>query len=100
MHSRTMGRAKFSQMDFLAAALAIAAAHGPAAVTIASITARLSAPTGSFYHRFISREVLLGALWVRTVLDFQQGVSEALDAGDGLRAALHTPAWARVHLDE
>jgi AcrR family transcriptional regulator len=95
-----MGRAKFSQMDFLAAALAIAAAHGPAAVTIASITARLRAPTGSFYHRFISREVLLGALWLRTVLDFQVGVSEALDAGDGLRAALHTPAWARAHPDE
>jgi AcrR family transcriptional regulator len=95
-----MGRAKFSHMDFLAAALAIAAAHGPAAVTIALIAARLGAPTGSFYHRFVSREALLGTLWLRTVLDFQTGISAALDAGDGLRAALHTPAWARAHLDE
>ena len=95
-----MGRPKFSQTDFLAAALAIAAERGPAAVTVASISERLSSPTGSFYHRFASRNVLLGALWLRTVLDFQQGTAAALDAGDGLRAALHTPAWAREHLDE
>jgi AcrR family transcriptional regulator len=94
-----MGHAKFTQMDFLAAAQAIAAAEGPAAATIASITARLKAPTGSFYHRFASRDALLGELWLRTVLDFQQGISVALDAGDGLRAALHTPAWVRAHLD-
>ena len=75
----------------------VAAAQGPAAVTIASITARLKAPTGSFYHRFSSRNVLLGELWLRTVLDFQQGVNAALDAGDGLRAALHTPVWVRAH---
>ena len=94
-----MGQAKFSQMDFLAAAQAIAAARGPDAVTIASITARLKAPTGSFYHRFSSRDVLLGELWLRTVLDFQEGLRAALDSGDGLQAALHTPAWVRAHLD-
>lgn len=95
-----MGRAKFSQGDFLAAALAILAEHGPPAVTVASISERLRAPTGSFYHRFASRNVLLGELWLRTVLNFQQGLSTAIDAGDGLRAALHTPAWVRDHLDE
>jgi len=93
-----MGQAKFSQKDFLGAALDIAAAQGPAAVTVAAITARIQAPTGSFYHRFASRNVLLGALWLQTVLDFQEGISAALDAGDGLRAALHTPAWVRAHL--
>ena len=65
-----MGRAKFSQSDFLGAALAIASEHGPAAVTVASISERLKAPTGSFYHRFASRNVLLGALWLRTVLNY------------------------------
>lgn len=94
-----MGHAKFSQMDFLDAARAISSEQGPAAATIASISARLKAPTGSFYHRFASREVLLGELWLRTVLDFQDGVAAALEAGDGLKAALHTPAWARAHLD-
>ena len=93
-------RAKFDEADFLAAAQAIAVEHGPAAATVASITQRLKAPTGSFYHRFASRDVLLGNLWLKTVLDFQQGVSAALDARDGLRAALHTPRWCRDHLDQ
>ena len=94
-----MAGAKFSQSDFLAAALAIAAEHGPSAVTVGSITDRLRAPTGSFYHRFASRNVLLGVLWLQTVLAFRQGVRAAIDAGDGLRAALHTPVWVREHID-
>jgi AcrR family transcriptional regulator len=93
-------RAKFAEADFLDAALAIAVEHGPAAATVASISERLEAPTGSFYHRFASRDVLLGRLWLRTVLDFQRGISAALDARDGLAAALHTPGWSRAHLGE
>ena len=95
-----MGRPKYSHADFLAAAMAIAAEHGPAAVTVNSITGRLQAPTGSFYHRFNSRSVLLGALWIRTVHEFSRGIEAALEAGDGLAAALHTPAWVREHPDE
>lgn len=95
-----MGRPKYDDGEFLNAALAITAEHGPLAATVASITERLKAPVGSFYHRFSSRDVLLGELWLRTVLDFQQGITAALDAGDGLRAALHTPAWVRGHMDE
>jgi AcrR family transcriptional regulator len=95
-----MSRAKFSHSDFLAAALALVAERGPSAVTVASISERLRSPTGSFYHRFASRNALLGALWLRTVLDFQQGVSAAMDAGDGLAAALHTPAWVKEHPDQ
>jgi AcrR family transcriptional regulator len=95
-----MARARFSEADFLIAAKAIAAERGPAAVTVASINERLRAPIGSFYHRFASRNVLLGMLWLKTVLDFQKGITAALAAQDGLAAALHTPAWAREHLDE
>src|SRR5260370_30600474 len=95
-----MGRPKYDDADFLDAALAIAALSGPAAVTIGAITDRLKGRVGSFYHRFASRDVLLGELWLRTVIDFGQGTTAALDAGDGLRAALHTPAWVRGHLDE
>jgi AcrR family transcriptional regulator len=95
-----MGRPKYADGDFLDAALAIAAESGPPAVTVGAITGRLEAPVGSFYHRFASRDVLLGQLWLRTVLDFQQGITAALDAGDGLRAALHTPEWVRGNLDE
>jgi AcrR family transcriptional regulator len=99
MYSNVM-RAKFTETDYLAAALAIAVEHGPAAATVASISEHLKAPTGSFYHRFASRDVLLGNLWLKTVLDFQHGVSVALDARDGLAAALHTPRWSREHLEE
>jgi len=95
-----MGHPKFSQEDFLGAALAIIAERGVSGVTVASVSERLGSPTGSFYHRFASRDVLLGSLWLRAVLEFQTGVSAALDADDGLRAALHTPAWVRRHPDE
>jgi AcrR family transcriptional regulator len=94
-----MGLPKFSEEDFLAAGLAIVASAGPSAMTVASISERLGSPTGSFYHRFASRDVVLGELWLRAVLAFQVGITVALDAGDGLRAALHTPAWARANMD-
>src|SRR5919205_616847 len=95
-----MARPKFADRDFLDAALAIAAERGPLAATVGAIAERLKAPIGSFYHRFPSRDVLLGELWLRTVLDFQQGISAALEAGDGLGAVLHTPRWVRTHIDE
>jgi AcrR family transcriptional regulator len=94
-----MVRPSFGHAVFLAAARDLAAENGPAAVTVTSVTERLGAPSGSFYYRFASRNVLLGELWLRTVLDFQEGLNAALDAGAGLQAALHTPAWARAHLD-
>jgi AcrR family transcriptional regulator len=92
-----MGRAKFTEDDFLDAALAIIAAQGISGVTVASICERVGSPTGSFYHRFASLDVLLGSLWLRAVLAFQAGIRTALEAGDGLKAALHTPAWVRKH---
>src|SRR5215470_9719478 len=94
-----MGHPKFSEEDFLEAALAIIAEHGVSGVTIASVCKNLGAPTGSFYHRFASRDILLGMLWLRAVLDFQTGTWAALKAGDGLRAALHTPDWVRNRPD-
>src|SRR5712675_3310540 len=69
-------------------------------VTVASVSERLGSPTGSFYHRFASRDVLLGSLWLQAVLEFQAGISAALGAADGLGAALHTPAWVRKHPDQ
>jgi AcrR family transcriptional regulator len=95
-----MARPAFDHADFLDAALVLVAERGPSAATIAAVTERLRAPTGSFYHRFASRDALLGELWLKTVLAFQQGIEVALTAGDGLAAALHTPIWVREHLDE
>jgi AcrR family transcriptional regulator len=95
-----MGRAHFDNADFLGAARALAAEHGPAAVTVGAVVALLKAPTGSFYHRFGSRDLLLGELWLDIVLAYQTGFFAAIDSGDGLAAALHTPAWVRTHLND
>ncbi|HEX6957941.1 MAG TPA: TetR/AcrR family transcriptional regulator [Ferrovibrio sp.] len=95
-----MGKAYFDNGDFLAAARTLAAERGPAAVTVDAVAARLKAPKGSFYHRFESRDALLGAIWVQTVLAYQEGFIAAIEAQDGLAAALHTPAWSRRHLDD
>jgi AcrR family transcriptional regulator len=95
-----MGRALFDNSDFLAAARELACERGPAAVTVDSVAERLKAPKGSFYYRFASRDALLGELWLRTVLAFQEEFVAAIEAGDGLAAALHTPAWVRAHLDD
>jgi AcrR family transcriptional regulator len=93
-----MGRsAKFGQDEILDAALAITAESGPASATMAAIAARAGAPTGSLYHRFRSRDLLLGTLWIRGVRRFQRGFVEALAADDARAAALHTPRWCRRH---
>ncbi len=73
---------------------------GLKAVTVDSVAERIGAPKGSFYYRFASRDALLGEVWLQTVLAYQQGFVAAIEAGDGLGAALHTPAWARRHLDD
>lgn len=95
-----MRRAIFDRTDFLAAARVLAGERGPAAVTIDSVMQHLSAPKGSFYYRFGSRDLLLGELWLTTVLAYQEGFVAAIEAGDGLGAALHTPAWVRRNLDD
>jgi AcrR family transcriptional regulator len=95
-----MGRALFADADFRRAARELAIEHGPAAVTVGAIAKRLRAPVGSFYHRFTSRDLLLGELWLETVHAYQQGFIAAIEAGDGLTAALHMPAWVRGHLDD
>ncbi|HUN51905.1 MAG TPA: helix-turn-helix domain-containing protein [Candidatus Sulfotelmatobacter sp.] len=95
-----MGHAIFDNAGFLSAARALAAERGPAAVTVDSVTQYLQAPKGSFYYRFASRDVLLGELWLTTVLAYQVGFVAAIEAGDGLGAALHMPAWVRQNLDD
>ncbi|MEA2919209.1 MAG: hypothetical protein QOJ15_11290 [Bradyrhizobium sp.] len=95
-----MPKRLFEDADFLTAARDLAAASGPASVTVSSVTGRLGAPVGSFYHRFASRDVLLANVWLDTALAFQTGFVAAIKAGDGLAAALHTPKWVRSHLED
>jgi AcrR family transcriptional regulator len=95
-----MGRAQFDHESFLGAARDLIAERGPKAVTIDSVAERIGAPKGSFYYRFASRDALLCEVWLKTVVAYQEGFVAAIEAGDGLPAALHTPAWARRHLDD
>ena len=73
-------------------------------MTVAAISAATGAPSGSIYHRFGSRDMLLARLWVRTVAMFQQGFLAALAQDDvdraAIDAALHVVRWARDHPTE
>lgn len=66
-----------------------------------AIAQELGAPTGSIYHRFASRDILLAEVWLHTVEAFQAGFVAELASGDprdaGLNAALYTPGWVRAH---
>ena len=95
-----MPKRLFENADFLTAARSLAAAGGPASVTVTSVTQKLGAPTGSFYHRFASRDVLLANVWLGTALAFQTDFVAAIKAGDGLAAAVHTPIWVRANFEE
>ena len=97
-YKSTMGRtAYFTNEQFVDAALKIAAASGPAAVTIAAVAGDVGAPVGSVYHRFLSRDALLAEAWLNVVSSFQKDFLKILENGDGLNAALHTPRWVRLH---
>lgn len=100
-----MGRpAKFTSSDILDAAARQVAQGGPRLATVNTIAEDLGAPTGSIYHRFASRELLLARLWIRTVRRAQSGFLEALAIQDldqaARTAATHIPRWSREHLDE
>jgi AcrR family transcriptional regulator len=92
--------ARFTGQDLLTAAATVAAAHGPGAATIGAIAKAAGAPTGSLYHRFPSRDALLGTLWLDLVGRFQAGWIEAMEAGDTEAAVLHAAAWVREHPTE
>jgi AcrR family transcriptional regulator len=66
-----------------------------------AIAQELGAPTGSIYHRFASRDILLAEVWLHTVEAFQAGFIAELASGRprdaGLNAALYTPGWVRAH---
>lgn len=98
----TVGRpARYPAQEILDVAAQLAARDGPGGATIGAIAGALGAPTGSIYHRFRSRDVLLAELWLQAVESFQADFQAALSGPDaregGLEAALHTPRWVRAH---
>lgn len=62
---------------------------------------QLGAPTGSIYHRFPSRDVLLATLWLETVERFQQDFLEAArESSTPASTARFTVEWVRNHPQE
>jgi AcrR family transcriptional regulator len=95
---------KFDEERILGAASRLVAAHGPSGATIGAIARSVGAPTGSIYHRFDSRDVLLATVWLRAAVAFQDAFFERL-AGTppreaGLAAALYMAQRVREYPEE
>jgi AcrR family transcriptional regulator len=90
--------AKFQPGQIVEAAARLAARDGPAQATIARIAAELGAPTGSIYHRFASRDALLGAVWLDAAEAFQSGFGSCLEGDDPWHAALDAVAWVTARV--
>lgn len=93
-------RARFDREELLLAAAGEAAMGR--SVTIQSLAAASGATVGSIYHRFESREEILGEAWLLAVRSFQSDFVPAVDAAatarQGLEAALTVPRWSRKNL--
>jgi AcrR family transcriptional regulator len=91
--------AKYDEKRILKAAAALVAAQGPASATITAIGSAIGAPNGSIYHRFRSRDELLGRLWLSKARFFQDRWVDAVQVPDpreaGLQAALSLPRAVR-----
>ncbi len=87
------------ERHILSAASTLVAEKGPGAATMAAISAASGAANGSLYHRFGSRDRLLGRLWLNKAAEFQDRFERALDIADareaGLEAALSLPRGVR-----
>jgi AcrR family transcriptional regulator len=97
-----MGRPpRFAREQIVEAAKQLVAEGGARAATVSAIARRVGAPTGSFYHRYESRELLLAEIWFGVIEAFQAGLIDALGGENtrdaGLRAALHSVEWVRAH---
>lgn len=101
-----MGRnPKFDKQRIAAATLELVAEGGPRAATVSAIADRLGAPTGSIYHRYSSRDLLLAEVWMSVVEGYQDGFVAALEGQDhpveaAVRAAQYMPQWVRDHMNE
>lgn len=92
--------AKFSTDQILDAARDAAVDHWRD-TTIAHVADRVGAPVGSIYHRFVSRDVLFGTLWARSVRRFHEGLlvaGQIQDPHASLAAmSRHVPEFCRTN---
>jgi AcrR family transcriptional regulator len=89
--------ARFTEDDFIEAAMALVAEGGPAAATMQAIARRTGAPTGSIYHRFDSRSAVLAAAWNGAYAGFTAALGPLLRQRQAREAALAILPWAAAH---
>lgn len=95
-----MGRkAYFKNKDFLESAIRIISEEGLGALTIAGLSTRMTAPIGSVYHRFPSRDALIAELWLSIVESFQNEWLKILQT-DGRQATIFCMEWVRNRPNE
>ncbi len=95
---------KYTVDDILDAAARLVAEGRPAAASVVAIAAAVGAPSGSIYHRFASRDLILARLWIRTIHRFQAGALEAIahpDVETAQRGAIrHVLDWSAANPDD
>jgi len=92
--------AKHDESRILEVAARLVAERGPAATTVTAISKAMGAPSGSIYHRFKTRDELLGRLWLSKAAYFQDRWMAAFNATEDpcvacLEAALSLPRATR-----
>jgi AcrR family transcriptional regulator len=86
--------------QIVTAAGRLIATSGPAAATIGAIARAVGAPTGSIYHRFPSRDVLLAQVWLRAATAFQAEFFRRLAGAPPRRAGLVTALYMAQRVRE
>ncbi len=80
-------KAYFKTEEFIDSAIKIIAEEGLGALTIAGLSTRMTAPIGSVYHRFPSRNALVAKLWLNIIESYQNQWLKILQT-DGRKATL------------
>jgi AcrR family transcriptional regulator len=80
--------------ELMDAARGLILERGPRSAGIREIARRSGAPSGSLYHRFGSRDNLVGITWLRAVRRFQSGFLDALADEIPERAVERAIAWS------
>ncbi len=94
--------AKYTDQQVLEAAHTLVSQHGPRAVTIVAIAKQIKAPTGSIYHRFRSRELILAHVLLDVAEAYQTDLGKlirdpSVQPGD---IAQHVVQWIQQYPDK
>ncbi|MBL4893504.1 MAG: TetR family transcriptional regulator, partial [Emcibacter sp.] len=90
-------KAEFNNETFILSTIELIALGGPTAATMAAIAENAGAPTGSIYHRFKSRTVLLATAWLHALSAMTDEVLPYLHQGESHDAIMALIKWAETN---